>query len=256
MRNRNLEDLLIIDIETVSVSRNYEALTPIWQQCWDRKVSRFIDSQSTPSSLYRTRAAVMSEFAKIICISCGLVEKNRYRSIHLKSFCGEDEKVLLSEFLNFILHIENQKKRICYAGHNIKEFDVPFICRRLIVNRLMIPASLDFQEMKPWETNLADTFHYWRFGDYKHFTSLELLTLLLDIPSPKDDMDGSMIHDLYWANSNDERTQHLNRICRYCENDVIAVANLILRFKGLPLLNPDDVFRLTGTFNFETNPTD
>ncbi len=244
MRNRKPEDLLIIDIETVAVSPDLLSLDPGWQKCWADKVSRFISDEWTAESLYPKRAAVMAEFAKIICISCGLLEKDHFRKLYIRSFSGEDEKLLLSEFILFLRQMENRGRIFCFAGHNIKEFDIPFICRRLIANELMIPRQLDFQDMKPWETNLVDTFQYWRFGDYKHFTSLELLTRLLNIPSPKEDIDGSQIHTIFW-NSRDEaeRLKNMVRITRYCENDIIATANLILRFKGLPGLHEDDIVR-------------
>lgn len=243
MRSKKPEDLLIIDIETLAVSPDFASLDSGWQKCWSDKVARFVTEESDADALYPRRAAVMAEFAKIICISCGLLEKDHFRKLHVRSFSGEDEKQLLSEFLVFLKQMENRGKAFCFAGHNIKEFDIPFICRRLIANELMIPRQLDFQDMKPWETNIVDTFQYWRFGDYKHFTSLELLTRLLNIPSPKDDIDGSQIHDLYWKATESERPKNLERIKRYCENDIIATANLILRFKGLPLLHDEDVIR-------------
>lgn len=244
------ENLLVIDIETVSAFPEYELMDEGWKKCWNRKMMRFVSDDISAANLYPNQAGVMAEFAKIICISCGMFEKDQYRSLYIKSFAGTDEKILLTEFLLFIKQMENRNIRFCFAGHNIKEFDIPFICRRLIVNQFLIPRSLDFQNMKPWETNIVDTFQYWRFGDYKHFTSLELLTKLLDIPSPKEDIDGSMIHQLYWHQQNITKEEIINRIMNYCENDIVATANIILRFKGLPLLIPTDIKQLSQ----KTNP--
>ena len=238
------EDLLVIDIETVSVFPSYDAMDAGWQKCWDRKVMRQVTDADSSAKLYEKQAGVMAEFARILCISCGLFEKNQYRQLFVQSFFGMDEKILLTEFLLFVKQLENRAARFCFAGHNIKEFDIPFICRRLIYNQLRIPKSLDFQNMKPWETNLLDTFQYWRFGDYKHFTSLELLSKLLDIPSSKNDIDGSMIHELFWHQPGTPKQETLERIKAYCEKDIISTANLILRLKGLPLLMDEDIRKI------------
>ena len=131
--------------------------------------------------------------------------------------------------------MEANNNKWSFTGHNIKEFDIPFICRRLLINGLNIPPFLDFQNMKPWETNMVDTFQYWRFGDYKHYTSLKLLAAALNVPSPKDDIDGSMVGEVYWVEKN------LERIVTYCQKDVVTVANIILRFKHLPLLNDEQL---------------
>jgi len=241
MQHIQPEKLLVMDIETVSVFPDYALMDDDWKACWDSKMKRYISGDVTAAECYQKQAGVMAEFAKVICISCGMFEKDQYRSLHLKSFYGTDEKILLTEFLLFLKQVENRNIPFSFAGHNIKEFDIPFICRRLIVNRLTIPRSLDFQNMKPWETNIVDTFQYWRFGDYKHYTSLKLITKLLNIPSSKSDIDGSMIHNLYWHGEEHTKAETIERIKNYCENDVIATSNLILRFKGLPLLHQHDI---------------
>ena len=145
------------------------------------------------------------------------------------------ERVVLEEFLSLIGKSFNNPDKNRFCGHNIKEFDIPFLCRRLLINGLPIPAYLDFQNMKPWETNMIDTFQYWRFGDYKNYTSLKLLAASLNVPSPKDDIDGSMVGEVYWQEDN------LQRIAIYCQKDVVTVANIILRFKNLPLLQEEQV---------------
>lgn len=146
---------------------------------------------------------------------------------------------MLQDFLVTLQQLEANNNKWCFTGHNIKEFDIPFICRRLIINNLNIPSLLDFQNMKPWETNMVDTFQYWRFGDYKNFTSLKLLAAALKVPSSKDDIDGSMVGDVYW------QEKQLQRIVTYCQKDVVTTGNIVLRFKNLPLLTDDQVVIVT-----------
>lgn len=236
MQNIRLENLLLIDIETVSEHPTFDTLPENWKQLWEEKVQRQLPEQVTAAEFYPQRAGVMAEFSKVVCISMGYFKKEG-KSIHLrvKSFYGDDEKILLQEFIAALQKMEAGNNNWSFTGHNIKEFDIPFICRRLLINGITLPSFLDFQNMKPWETNLIDTFQYWRFGDYKHYTSLKLLAAALHVPSPKDDIDGSMVGHVYWVEKN------LERIVTYCQKDVVTTANIILRFKGLPLLAEDDV---------------
>lgn len=236
MQNIRLENLLLIDIETVSEKASFELLNEEWQLLWQEKIQRALPEDLTPAEFYPQRAGVMAEFAKIICISIGYFKKEgNTLLLRLKSFYGDDEKILLKDFLDTLRQLENNNSKWSFTGHNIKEFDIPFICRRLLINGLVIPPFLDFQNMKPWETNMIDTFQYWRFGDYKHYTSLKLLAAALGVPSPKDDIDGSMVGDVYWKEKN------LERIVTYCQKDVVTTGNIILRFKNLPLLTEEQV---------------
>lgn len=240
MQNIRLENLLLIDIETVSEKSSFEELTQDWQMLWQEKVQRQLPEDITAAEFYPQRAGVMAEFAKVICISVGYFKKEgKSFQLRLKSFYGDDEKILLQDFIAALQTKETDNNRWSFTGHNIKEFDIPFICRRLIINGLAIPPFLDFQNMKPWETNMIDTFQYWRFGDYKHYTSLKLLAAALHVPSPKDDIDGSMVGDVYWKEKN------LERIVTYCQKDVVTTGNIILRFKNLPLLPEDQVVIVT-----------
>ncbi len=178
----------------------------------------------------------MAEFAKVVCISMGyFVQVDGVRNLRIKSFYDSEETDLLNNFIQTLDQIEIKNKHWAFAGHNIKEFDIPFICRRLLINGIRIPKYLNFQNMKPWETNMVDTFQYWRFGDYKHYTSLKLLAAALQVPSPKDDIDGSMVGDVYWKEHN------LERIVTYCQKDVVTTGNIVLRFKNLPLLPEEAV---------------
>jgi 3'-5' exonuclease len=243
MQNIRLENLLLIDIETVSQQPQFHDLDEYWQQLWTEKVQRTLPDETTAAEFYPQRAGIMAEFAKVICISMGYFKKeNNVQKLRIKSFYAEDEKQLLKAFIAALETIESSNNKWSFTGHNIKEFDIPFICRRLLINGIAIPPFLDFQNMKPWETNMIDTFQYWRFGDYKHFTSLKLLAAALNVPSPKDDIDGSMVGGVYWGSADDaEKEKNLQRIVTYCQKDVITTGNIILRFKNLPLLEPEQV---------------
>ncbi len=241
MQNIRPEDLVVIDIETASGAPSFEMMDEKWQELWQEKIGKQLPENITASEFYPMRAGVMAEFSKIVCISIGYFTKELQLKLRVKSFYGDDENKLLEDFLQTVNKIESFNKRWCFAGHNIKEFDIPFICRRLLINGMRIPPYLDFQNMKPWETNLVDTFQYWRFGDYKNFTSLKLLAAALGIPSPKDDIDGSMVGDLYHNSTPEERLANLKRISLYCQKDVITTANIILRMKNLATIKNDDI---------------
>ena len=231
-----LENFLIIDIETVSTKPDYNSLNKEWQHLWEEKVKRSLPDDVSVGEYYPQRAGVMAEFAKVACISIGYFKKDGSGvQFRVKSIFSHDEKELLQNFITTLNQLEAVHKHWSFTGHNIKEFDIPFLCRRLLINGLNVPPYLDFQNMKPWETNLVDTFQYWRFGDYKNYTSLKLLAAALNVPSPKDDIDGSMVGDVYWKENN------LQRIATYCQKDIVTVANIILRFKNLPLLTVEQV---------------
>jgi predicted PolB exonuclease-like 3'-5' exonuclease len=231
-----LENFLIIDIETVSGEKSFETLPAEWQALWEEKVLRSIPEDSTAGEYYPQRAGIMAEFGKVVCISIGYFKKDKeHYQFRVKSIFGENEQLVLKDFVSTVNQLEAVHNRWCFTGHNIKEFDIPFLCRRLLINNLPVPNYLDFQNMKPWETNMVDTFQYWRFGDYKNYTSLKLLAAALNVPSPKDDIDGSMVGQVYWQENN------LQRIATYCQKDVVTVANIVLRFKNLPLLQDDQV---------------
>ncbi|MBK6634000.1 MAG: ribonuclease H-like domain-containing protein [Chitinophagaceae bacterium] len=236
MQNIRIENLLLIDIETVSEYATFNELNKDWKQLWEEKVQRNLPEDTTAADFYPQRAGVMAEFAKVICISVGYFKREgKELKLRVKSFYGDDEKMLLQDFMAALQKMEINNNKWSFTGHNIKEFDIPFICRRLLINALTIPPFLDFQNMKPWETNMVDTFQYWRFGDYKHYTSLKLLAAALHVPSPKDDIDGSMVGDVYWKEND------LERIVTYCQKDVVTTGNIVLRFKNLPLLPEEAV---------------
>jgi 3'-5' exonuclease len=241
MHHIRIEDLIVIDIETASSHADYEFLSNEWKHLWDEKTIRTRPEQTSAAEFYPLRAGVMAEFSKIVCISIGYFIREQNLKIRIKSFSGDDEEQILKDFLSTVSRIESFNNRWCFAGHNIKEFDIPFICRRLVVNNINIPPYLNFQNMKPWETNIVDTFQYWRFGDYKNYTSLKLLAATMGIPSPKDDIDGSMVGELYWSGDSEQRKINMKRIAVYCQKDVVTTANIILRFKNVTPVHEDDV---------------
>jgi 3'-5' exonuclease len=227
------ENILFLDIETVPFSPSFDTLDPAMQILWKKKSTHFRDETQAPGDVYQ-RAGIYSEFGKIICIAVGLLKDRNPFGLRLKSFFGDDEKTILTEFSELLLkHTKNREILLC--AHNGKEFDYPYIARRMIINGLTIPEILDNAGKKPWEVKLLDTMELWKFGDYKNYTSLELLSSVLGLPSPKDDIDGSMIADTYW------QEHDLKRIVRYCEKDVLAVAQILLRFMNLPIISAEKV---------------
>ena len=234
-----LENFVVIDIETVSQAANFSDLSPEWQYLWIEKIKYQLPEDTTAEVYYHQRAGLMAEFAKIVCISLGYFKKEgEGYQLRIKSMAGHDEHQLLQDFLTTIHQIESVNRQWNFAGHNIKEFDLPFLCRRILINHLVIPWFLNFQSRKPWETSIVDTFQYWRFGEYKNFTSLRLLTASLGIHSPTfddRDLEGSQIGQAYWAEGD------LERIKRYGEKDVFAVANIILCLKNQPILQSEAV---------------
>jgi uncharacterized protein YprB with RNaseH-like and TPR domain len=227
-----LEDLFLLDIETVSSVPDFNLLTDEWKNLWAEKISKSLPPDVTAEEYYPKRAAILAEFAKVICISTGYFKKegNEWQ-LRIKSFYAENERDVLDGFIKTIQQLQTRNSKWIFCGHNIKEFDFPFLWRRMIVNNFVIPSFIDFQNLKPWETPILDTLHLWRFGDYKHYTSLKLLSSTLGIPSPKDDIDGTKVGEVYWVEKD------LNRIVAYCEKDVVTVGNVILRFRNMPLLN-------------------
>lgn len=230
-----LDKILFLDIETVSRFETFEELSETMQELWTNKAEqRYRDENKTPGELYR-HAAIYAEFGRIICISCGYFQlKDGERIFKIKSFAGDDEKRILEEFAAMLSRYFNGKEhRLC--AHNGKEFDYPYLGRRMLINGVKLPEILNTPGKKPWEVNHLDTLELWKFGDYKNYTSIKLLTSIFNIPTPKDDIDGSMIYDVYYKEKN------LKRIVIYCQKDVVAVARLYLRFIGEDIFDDDQI---------------
>ncbi len=232
-----IRDIIFLDIETAPSADSFDKLPENLQLLWDAK-SKFFRADNESAAQVWDRAAIYSEFGKIICISAGIVTGIDPFKMRIKSFYGDDEKLLLSEFSAMLAKFRTEKE-INLCGHNGKEFDFPYIARRMIINRLPVPQILNNTGKKPWEVKLLDTMEMWKFGDYKHFTSLELLTVILGIPSPKDDLDGSMVARTYWEKHD------LKRIVTYCEKDVIALTRVFLALSGEPSIDDADIESVT-----------
>lgn len=236
--NIRVEDILFLDIETVPASSSHELLDTKLQALWNKKSKQFKTPEQTSEDVYE-RAGIYSEFGKIICISVGVIKEKNPFSLRLKSFFGDDEKLLLSDFASMLVKFSKTNKEAILCAHNGKEFDFPYIARRMIINELIIPEILDNAGKKPWEIKLLDTMDLWKFGDYKNYTSLELLTTILGIPTPKDDIDGSMVAGIYYIEND------IERIVRYCEKDVLAIVRVMLRFMNLPKIDDDKIESVT-----------
>lgn len=225
------EDVLFLDIETAPQKAGFSELTERFQHLWDKKSSTFRDQEQQAADVYE-RAGIYAEFGRIICISAGvIIQKNGERFYRVKSFFDQDEKKLLSSFNDMLEKFTaNPGKKLC--AHNGQEFDYPYIARRTLINGLRVPRILDIAGAKPWEIKdrLLDTLQLWKFGDYKSYTSLDLLCAVFNIPTPKDDIDGSQVAKVYYQDGD------LDRIIRYCEKDTLALTNLMLRLKGEPII--------------------
>ena len=231
-----LHNILFLDIETVPQSPSYIDLSDDWKKLWDTKSTSLVKYHEgqTNETLY-PRAGIYAEFGKIVCISCGVIQGNgEQRKIILKSFYGDDEKKLLVDFIDMLNKwATGEAKFLC--AHNGKEFDFPYLCRRMLIHGVTIPSLLNISGKKPWEVNHYDTLELWKFGDYKSFTSLNLLAHVLGVPTPKDDIDGSMVWEVYWKEKN------LERIVTYCQKDVVTVAQILLRMNGEQLIKEENI---------------
>jgi len=228
----SLEDILFLDIETVPETHHFSELDPIKQDLWELK-SKYQRADISAEEFYE-RAGIWAEFGKIVCISVGYFKfQGTLRSFRVTSFSG-DEHQILQDFKNLILSHFNQTKHVLCA-HNGKEFDFPYIARRMIIHNIELPNKLNLFGKKPWEVPHLDTLELWKFGDYKNYTSLKLLTNVLGIPSPKDDIDGSEVGRVFYEEND------LNRIVVYCEKDTIAVAQIFLRLRGDSILDANEI---------------
>ena len=229
LQQLDLQNILVLDIETVPQFSSFEELPENLQKLWDLKTRFQRKEQETPDEFYQ-RAGIWAEFGKIICISVGIFKNNQ--SFRVKSFYSHDENELLTDFIKLL---NGQPPQLILCAHNGKEFDFPYLCRRMLINSLEIPIQLNIAGKKPWEINHLDTMELWKFGDYKNYTSLNLLAAIFNIPTPKDDIDGSMVGSVYWLESD------LERIRIYCQKDVITTGRLLQRFKGLPFLTEEQI---------------
>ncbi len=231
----DIYNILFLDVETVPQVYTFEELGPEMKQYWTDK-TRFLQQREelTAAEIYE-RAGIYAEFGKIVCISTAIVHNHQGKDrLRVKSFSGHDEQALLRDFGKLLQkHYSAPDKYLC--GHNVKEFDIPYIARRMLLQGLPLPDAINLAGKKPWEVHHLDTMELWKFGDYKHFTSLALLAHIFGIPTPKDDISGADVAKVYWEDDDLERIRH------YCEKDTLTVANLYRRMKNLPKIEADDV---------------
>lgn len=232
----NLEYILFLDIETVPEEQSFDALDSTKQELWGHKSKYQRKDEYTPEEFY-DRAGIWAEFGKIICISVGYFNfKGKDRRFRVTTFHGH-ESGLLKEFKNLLItHFSSPKHVLC--GHNSKEFDIPYVARRMIIHGIELPYKLDLFGKKPWEVPHLDTMELWKFGDYKHFTSLKLMANVLGIPSPKADIDGSMVRQVFYEDND------IDRIIKYCELDVVTTAQVFLRLRNDDLLLDDEIKKI------------
>ncbi|HKC69625.1 MAG TPA: 3'-5' exonuclease [Bacteroidia bacterium] len=226
MPQAEINNILFLDIETVPLVYDYQQLNEPFKKLWDLKWQY---SKDITAEQQYAKAGIYAEFAKVVCICVGYFNGKEFR---IKSFYGDDEKILLEDFK---LTLERHFANYALCAHNGKEFDFPFMCRRMLVNGISLPEVLQIQGKKPWEITHLDTMELWKFGDYKSYTSLQLLAAIFDIPTPKDDIDGSQVAKVYYEEKN------LERIKTYCEKDVVTVARLLQKMRGEQTLRDEQV---------------
>jgi predicted PolB exonuclease-like 3'-5' exonuclease len=230
-----LDKILFLDIETVPQTYQYEHLDEKTKELFNAK-NRFLQTEvKSFEMLYNEKGGILSEFGKIVCISIGMIHTTTLgKSMRLKSFAHDDEETLLTQFKKLLEdHYHTDKHLLC--GHNAKEFDFPYICRRMLINGIKLPSVLDIGGKKPWEIKHIDTMEMWKFGDYKAYTSLSLLCHVFKIPTPKDDITGADVARVYYEEND------LDRIRIYCEKDVIALIQLYLKMNGEALISDGNI---------------
>ncbi|MEC8604168.1 MAG: 3'-5' exonuclease [Bacteroidota bacterium] len=232
LNNIDTSKILFLDIETVPQVYRFQDLNDTSKSLWSKKTKYLQEKDQLSAEEVYEKAGIYAEFGKIICISVGfLIQAKGEMQIRLKSFSSLNEKKLLQGFIDLLnTHYNHNSYILC--AHNGKEFDFPYISRRLLVNEMKLPILLNNAGKKPWEINNIDTLELWKFGDYKHYTSLELLANIFNIPTPKDDIDGSQVAKIFYED------QDIDRIINYCEKDVIATIQLFQKYRGQDLIDP------------------
>jgi len=232
LQNFNFQDVLFLDIETVPLFSSYDEVPDEYKYFWDRKTERIKSNEKdSPESIYN-RAGIYAEFGKIICISVAIFSGEELR---VKSFYSATSELEILTLFAELLNSYYNKQGAALCAHNGKEFDFPYIARRMLINGISLPNILNIAGKKPWEINHYDTMELWKFGDYKNYTSLNLLAYMFNIPSPKDDIDGSMVADVFYKEHN------IERIVKYCEKDVITIVQIMRKYLNQPLISEDKI---------------
>jgi DNA polymerase elongation subunit (family B) len=231
-----LENILFLDIETVPQTYQYNAVDAQTKELFEAKNRSQKTDFNTFDEIYQGRAGILAEFGKIVCISVGYIRSNSFgeNTMRIKSFAHQDEETLLNQFKSLLdEHFASPNNILC--GHNAKEFDFPYICRRMLIHGIKLPSILNMAEKKPWEINHLDTMELWKFGDYKAYTSLALLCHVFNIPTPKDDISGADVARVYYEEND------LERISKYCEKDVVALIQLFFKMMGKSTISDSNI---------------
>lgn len=240
MKIQDLKNILLLDIETIGIAETYDQLDERFKKEWDRK-SRFLMNSDTmtPKELFEERAGIYSEFGKIVVIGLGLfnLSAEKELSLRVKALAGVDERKLLEDFKQLI-ESKFRSDQLSLCAHNGKEFDFPYIIRRMLVNGVSLPDALNYAGKKPWEIRHIDTMDLWKFGDRKSFTSLELLATLFGIESSKSGLDGSKVNETFYKEKN------LEKIIEYCKEDVVVTGQVFLKLNGFPSINKENIHLL------------
>lgn len=223
------KNILYIDIETCSLYSDFYKLSDREKMLWAAKCKTFIKSyddfegqKTVLTELYKSKAGIYAEFAKVLCISVAFIStENNEEKLIIFSFCNSNESLVLQSFAYFLTQHPELKY---FCGHNIREFDIPFLARRYSIAGIPIPYMINLRGKKPWEIkHLLDTMELWKFGDYKNYTSLQLLAAIFNLDDPKQNISGADVHDVFWGEKD------LDRIKIYCEQDVKTVFQLYNR---------------------------
>lgn len=235
LKKVQLEKVLFLDIETVPQVYQFQDLEGKSKELFEAKTRFLQNEEKSFESLYNDRGGIYAEFGKIVCISVGFVHETSHgKQIRMKSFYHDDEETLLKQFKKLLDENYNSPYHIL-CGHNAKEFDFPYICRRMLINGIELPEILNIAGKKPWEISHLDTMELWKFGDFKAYTSLALLCHVFNIPTPKDDISGADVARVYFEEND------LERIKVYCEKDVVALIQLFLRMRGDELIDESEI---------------
>jgi len=233
---QNIEDILFFDVETAAATNNFDENHELYD-AWAYDHLRNVEDSSELIELYNKTAPLYAEYGRIVTISIGAV---RGGELIIKSFSNEDEKVLLEEFNDSISKFANNKTWLC--GHNILDFDMPYIMRRCMANGVQLHLLFDTAHLKPWETSVFDTALLWKGTAWKK-QSLASVIAALGLPSPKDDISGADVSRVFYEGG-------IDKIVSYCEKDVFATVNL---FRKLRYEKPLESFRSATSY---TEPTE
>jgi DNA polymerase elongation subunit (family B) len=234
--NPELRDIIFLDIETVRVEDKHETLNERLKTQWARKAGFFKRQEGqTDADLFEERAGIYAEFGKVITIAFGRYFETETGELGLKTryYTSENEQEILIKFKEMLDKQDPLATKLC--AHNGREFDYPYLCRRMLINGIAPPALLNQTNRKPWDNTLLDTMDMWKFGDFKHYTSLELLATLFNVPTSKGGMDGGMVNDVFYVQKD------LQRIAEYCVADVVAISQVYLRLKGLEVMKLSNI---------------